>query len=368
MAKANNRNSSIELLRIFSMFAIVLHHYALKGTFNWLPYKAQYSGAIKVNLFFHYFGKLGVVIFVMIGAYFLCEKSFNFRRPINLIVTTVFYSFGLYFIIKKFFPAGIWGNDSLVRLLLPFPLPSGYWFIYSYITLLFAMPFLNIIINAIDKTNLLLLIIGLTILWSFLTIGIWIFSEKPDTFAEDFGYTPATYFFLIYFISAYIRKYRGKILTSKKYTFVGSMVSILIAILFCSIVYNQKTVSGMIDLLDLNSPIVLVSAIFIFSFFNNFNYSNKFINYIAGSMFGVYLIHENSFVRPIIWQRIFSSKIYADSGISYFLFGLFCAFVVFVVTTLIDIVIRRKIFNRLLDWLDKIICEFLERHIGKLIK
>lgn len=59
------------------MFVIVLHHYALKGTFDWNPYNPKYSGAIKVNLFLHYFGKLGVVLFVMIGAYFLCEKQFN---------------------------------------------------------------------------------------------------------------------------------------------------------------------------------------------------------------------------------------------------------------------------------------------------
>lgn len=110
MTKRSSRNSSIELLRILSMFAIVMHHYALKGTFDWNPYNPKYSGAIKVNLFLHYFGKLGVVLFVMIGAYFLCEKQFNFRRPINLIVTTVFYSFGLYFVFKLFDPTGIWGD------------------------------------------------------------------------------------------------------------------------------------------------------------------------------------------------------------------------------------------------------------------
>ena len=64
MTKRSSRNSSIELLRILSMFAIVMHHYALKGTFDWNPYNPKYSGAIKVNLFLHYFGKLGVVLFM----------------------------------------------------------------------------------------------------------------------------------------------------------------------------------------------------------------------------------------------------------------------------------------------------------------
>ena len=237
--KAKSRNSSIELLRILSMFVIVLHHYALKGTFDWNPYNPKYSGAIKVNLFLHYFGKLGVVLFVMIGAYFLCEKQFNFRRPINLIVTTVFYSFGLYFVFKLFDPTGIWGTDSVVRVLLPFPLPSGYWFVYSYIVMLFAMPFLNIIIRRLNKQKLLLLIIGLILLWSFLSIGLQMFDSKPDTFVDSFGYTPTTYFFLIYFVSAYIRKYSGKILNSKVYTMFGAVICVLIAILLSALAINE---------------------------------------------------------------------------------------------------------------------------------
>lgn len=78
MTKRKDRNASIELLRIFSMFAIVIHHYAYHGTFNWTAYNPNVAGALKINIFLHFFGKLGVVIFVMIGAYFLCEKSLIF--------------------------------------------------------------------------------------------------------------------------------------------------------------------------------------------------------------------------------------------------------------------------------------------------
>lgn len=357
--KAKSRNSSIELLRILSMFVIVLHHYALKGTFDWNPYNPKYSGAIKVNLFLHYFGKLGVVLFVMIGAYFLCEKQFNFRRPINLIVTTVFYSFGLYFVFKLFDPTGIWGTDSVVRVLLPFPLPSGYWFVYSYIVMLFAMPFLNIIIRSLTKQKLLLLIIGLILLWSFLSIGLQIFNSKPDTFVDSFGYTPTTYFFLIYFVSAYIRKYSGKILNSKVYTMFGAVMCVLIAILLSALAINEKLFNGIADLFDVNSPLVLLTSIFIFSYFKNSHFNSRIINYIAGSMFGVYLIHEDSFVRPFIWQNIFSSKVYAGSGIKYLLAGLLFSLIVFIICILIDIIFRRLIFERIIKKIVKYIDAFL---------
>ena len=79
MTKRSSRNSSIELLRILSMFAIVIHHYAYHSTFKWWTYNTQYSGALKVNLFLHFFGKLGVDIFVIIGAYFLCDPKCQFK-------------------------------------------------------------------------------------------------------------------------------------------------------------------------------------------------------------------------------------------------------------------------------------------------
>ena len=80
MIKKSNRNSSIELLRILSMFAIVIPHYAYHSTFNWGVYNTLFEGALKVNLFLHFFGKLGVDIFVIIGAYF----SFCVKRNLTL--------------------------------------------------------------------------------------------------------------------------------------------------------------------------------------------------------------------------------------------------------------------------------------------
>lgn len=361
MIKRKSRNSSIELLRIFSMFAIVMHHYAVKSTLNWDPYYQKYSGALKVNVFLHYFGKLGVVIFVMIGAYFLCEKKFNFKRPINLMVVTAFYSFLIYFILKLWFPQGIWGNDSLIRVLLPFPLPSGYWFVNAYIVMLFAMPFLNIIINNLSRQKLLLLITGLVILWSFLPIGIQIFNSKPDTSVTDFGYTSVTYFFLIYFVSAYIRKYSGKLLDSKKITALCSIICLVLAILLSMMAVNQKIFNGMVAIFDLNSPLALINGVFIFSFFKNIHFENKIINYVAGSMFGVYLFHENSFMRPIIWQRTFSSILYANSWFKYLAFGLLSSLIVFVCATILDILLRRVVFSKVIKKIENYLVKLLSR-------
>lgn len=90
------------------MFLIVIHHYAVHGTLPcYSSFNPSISASLRINLFLHVLGRLGVVIFVMIGAYFLCEKTFNFKRPVNLALNTMLYSFGIYFILKYFFHYGI---------------------------------------------------------------------------------------------------------------------------------------------------------------------------------------------------------------------------------------------------------------------
>lgn len=189
--------------------------------------------------------------------------------------------------------------------------------------MLFAMPFLNIIINSLERAKLLMLISGLIILWSFLVIGCIVFNDKPGTSIDDFGYTSTTFFFLLYFIAAYVRKYSGKILNSKKYTAIGSVVGLLLAVVCSYLADSQKLFNGILDTFDINGPIVIATSVFIFSFFRNCHFSNQVINYIAGSMFGVYLIHEDSFVRPIIWDQLISSKLYVHSGLEYLMAGFF---------------------------------------------
>jgi surface polysaccharide O-acyltransferase-like enzyme len=350
------------------MFAIVIHHYAYHGTFDWTVYNPNVAGALKINIFLHFFGKLGVVIFVMIGAYFLCEKRFNFYRPINLILTMAFYSFGIYIVLKIFFPSKIWGPDTLTRMLLPFPLPSGYWFVYAYLVMLFAMPCLNIIISNLNKQKLLLLIIGLVMLWSLLPIGMKVFNNKPDTTIDNFGYTPATYFFVIYFVSAYIRKYSGRILNSRKYTGLISLGLLLATVLLTSLMNSQRFMDGLLDLYDVNSPIALLAAIFIFSYFKNVHFKSKIINYIAGSMFGVYLIHEDSFIRPIIWQQIISSKAIAHSTLLYLGQAVGYSLLVFGSCVILDIIIRRLFFEKEIKKLSLKISVWLGNKTSRIIK
>lgn len=191
--------------------------------------------------------------------------------------------------------------------------------------------------------------------------GVTIFNGKSDTSIDNFGYTSATYFIFIYFVAAYIRLYGSdNFLSSKKATLIGSITSLSIVVILCFGAVNPYIYHGMLALCDLNSPLVIISALFIFSFFKNIHWTNRLINYLAGSMFGVYLIHEDSFIRPFIWQSLISSKLLATSPLNYLLLGIGFSFLVFASCIIIDIIFRRIIFQKIINKLTYLLTKALK--------
>ncbi len=79
-AKKSKRNSNLELLRIIAMLLIVAHHFGIYA----IGYSNGNSLSDYYNAVFYSFGKVGVVLFMMISAYFLCDRSVKRERNIDL--------------------------------------------------------------------------------------------------------------------------------------------------------------------------------------------------------------------------------------------------------------------------------------------
>ena len=62
------------------MFMILIHHFAYHGTFNGQQFDMHRASVQVVYNYLLIIGKAGVVAFVLIGAYFLSDKKFNFNR------------------------------------------------------------------------------------------------------------------------------------------------------------------------------------------------------------------------------------------------------------------------------------------------
>lgn len=96
---------------------------------------------------------------------------------------------------------------------------------------------------------------------------------------------------------------------------------------------------------------------------------NKSVNIIAGTVLGVYLIHENLFLRKIIWNYIFPNLDYITSN-WYILFYVVKVVVAFIVCRGIDLLRKRYIEPPMARFIDRyfdVISEYIKIKVNNVI-
>ena len=89
-----------------------------------------------------------------------------------------------------------------------------------------------------------------------------------------------------------------------------------------------------------NKLFVLIASTTLFLIFlKRKEFSNKYVNYIAGSTFGVYLIHDNLIVRHYLWKTILNTSSYYNSS-NLILFAIAALVLIYVACTGIDFIRR----------------------------
>ncbi len=296
------RESNFELLRIFCMILIVMFHYASYSGFN-------FSNDITLNkliiLFLSLGGKIGVNVFVLITGYFMGDKEFKIKKVINLVLQVFTYTF-IFLIINICFSKV--SLTQVIKSLLPVTY-SHYWFITTYIVLYLLSPYINIFIKNASRKELRNLIIILVTIESIIKTFL----------ASEIDGSELIWFITLYLIGTYIKKYYKKQTYSIKIDFLG-FFSTYIIIMISAIVLDKLCAKitlfegRQLFFAQMTSTIALANSIFMFLLFKNINIGkNKIINTIASTVLGIYIIHENNFMRDIIWKNIFKGGEYQNS-------------------------------------------------------
>lgn len=275
------RNSNIELLRIICMLCIIVHHFFVHSEFNWNMAEriSRINGALMCIIKYP-LGLIPCNIFILITGYFMVDKKIKINKLIKLLLETWFYSYIILIIYTICTKKNSFSKEQIISLA---PILSEQnWFITCYILLYISIPVLNIIVNNLRKSQLKLLII----------IGIVIFDLLPSLGILTNYRTNYLWAVLLYLTGAYIKRYNIKI----KY-------NIYIFIFACAI-YNLIFLMGFYKVdSDRGSLILYIMAVNIFiETINNKEISNNFVNRIAASTFGVYLIHENYYIKNRIYK------------------------------------------------------------------
>lgn len=341
----NKREYSLDLLRVISMLMIITLHYCTFG------YKIIEAGSIGNNtpiLWIIYAFCYGAVnLYVLISGYFLCESKFKWKKVIKLIVEVLFYSLiigGIFYFFDLYKFESI---KDYLNIFFPV-LSKAYWFISIYLIMYIFSPYLNKLINSLkEKEYRTLIIIGVV----FILLNNIIVGTNLIDGTHGYG---ILWFIYLYLVGAYIHKYGAPKINNWYYFILYVVFSFLtyflryIAINYLEVYKYFKDSTSYIYIN--NSFTVFAASVCLFIFFKNLKIKPimpKIIGNISVATFGVYLIHDNTFIRSILYKDILKVYTFASTPFlekSLAMIGSVLA--VFTICTIIDL-IRKFIFDKI---------------------
>ena len=343
--KKLERQSNFELLRIVAMLFIVIRHFSFYSGFDDMESELLINNIWITAV--HPLGKLGVDMFVLVSGYFLAGKSrVTIKKTAKLWGQILFYTVLIFIVSVLIDPA----NYSSMKMLESFfPIfYDGLWFTKTYFMFLVLTPFLNMVLNSLSKrahgTALLLFLICWTLV--------------PSEIQEEFQYSDLLWFCFLFFVAAFIKKWENntKLSPAKCFLMFGIVYLFLGGYKIISL-YNHG-IMKFYKPYTMNSIFNLLCSLFLFLGFKNIEIKNPKINtsvnLIAYATFGVYLIHDNNYIRDVLWEKVFKGPEMLNSGFL-IVYGTLAAIAVFCVCIAIDLVRIYLIERQFIKVVDK--CE-----------
>lgn len=327
------RQSNIELLRMVSMFLVLLVHadyFSLGGPTLLEIHQTPLDAYFRV--FFEAVSIVCVNVFVLISGWFGITPTA--KGLCNFIFQCLFFLTGLYLITLAI---GV-SELSLKGIAGCFFATEQNWFIKAYLLLYILAPVLNSFVATASRLVYKRVIIGFFLFTC--TYG-WIGAAK---FMMQ-GYS--TLFFIgLYLLARYIRVYIPKwSLYKPTIDFSIYLVCVMLVTCVCFIFPLLFNKFFPLDMFSYICPTTIVGALSLLLCFTKINIQKRFVNWCGISCFAVFLMH----VSPSTLWHFKSLFIYLHERMSVFEYWgatfiiLLC---IFIVSILID-KIRIMIWNRL---------------------
>lgn len=331
----NTRQSNIELLRIFSMLLIILHHYATHGGVYWNVNSGvnQWIATAMIS-----FGKIGVNIFMIICGYFMVEQKFTWRKLLKIEIPVWFYS--ILFGLLAYF---VFGEELSIKNVFCFLFPvltnqgDQYWFVPCYMAVVLLSPAINKVVKELEKKTFK------RVLW----IAILLISVIPTLCRVTPVYDGnISLFVLLYLLGAFLRLYPETIDKAKSWVVALGVIVLSAFMIFGTVILKEILPYW----LWAGSSILAISiSLLLFVAFVKLPIKqNKWVNGIAATTFGIYLIHDNLYVRQRLWtQWIHCSDFYWSNKL--WIHGVVYLLVVFFICMIIE-ECRMQLF-RFWEWI-----------------
>ena len=314
------RASNLELLRILCMLLIIGDHLTGQGGI------ADYT-TLPSSFAFCLIGcgsRIACSVFILIGGWFLCEQPYKTRRPLSLWLSLWLYTVPVTLLCRL---AGLdvsWGALRWAA----FPASTRQlWFISDYLVLLLCVPLLNRLLHGLPrrahKGVLLVLAVPLVV--------------YPTVFGQDGILGDTAWMFLYdYLLAAYLRRWPdnrlSRLLNRPAAALVlGLGLPLANTAIRAVLEYRGATDSKAFQYIAyyrtaLGALPGLLAALALFHFFKNLDLgSNRFINGLAGTTLGVYILHQVPAFRNFLWNGLLQAQAHHGSVV-YTLFAIFAVF------------------------------------------
>ena len=288
----SNRESNIELLRIFTAMGVVILHYNYGRA---LQYVDQSSLNFGVLIGLESFWICAVDLFVLISGYFLYgKKSVSIMKVAELLLQV-----SVFRVFLGLTPTIIRGDFVSLKDFFKLLLPMNY-FVILYLVVYVLSPYINtLLLNLSDLAFKRLLAVTFVLFSLLPTINdtvqflAEIGMEDLSTIGREgsnYGYSLVN-FMQMYLIGAYIKRTENE---KKK------LSSLMFKILICWSILFVWGFFGIRAGMDINfsysycNPFVIILAVYLFLFFRNMDIGNNIVvNILANGSFAVYLTHKN---------------------------------------------------------------------------
>ena len=301
----SKRFSNIELLRIVSMVMIVAHHFAMHGGFAY-PIDEISFNRIWIQ-FLQIGGKVGVDIYVIISGYFLIDSpKIRGGRLVNLWFQIVTFSAGIYIV---FVAAGIEEFNVNIFIECIFPITfCQYWFASTYFILYLLSPWINKFLLLFDKATYRKYLAFLGVLWCVL----------PTLTNRMLESNALLWFIVLYSAGAYINKYGVKLKGIRLiiYGFVV-WIGIWMTVVISDVIGTRYSIftSYSAYFYEMQKLPIVAVALLLFVGFANLDVGYcRWINLLASLTFGIYLLHDNYYIRMYVWENVLHTGLHLNSN------------------------------------------------------
>lgn len=286
--KADARNYGADILRIVSMFmVVVLHLIGLHGS--------SVTGAAKT-------ADLAVlsVVYCCVDCYALISGFVGYRKNkytrntvsfVTMWCQTVFYGI---IIVSAVAVSGLCTvtADSYITALLPLT-HSEYWYLTAYFGVFLCAPFINMVIDRIPAASALSVCAGVMIFFSVIPFFTYIYDLQG-------GYS-FVWLILLYIMGAALKK------DDLYKRFSNKLLTIMLFVLFAAVNYASAVTKGgsMQNAFQYTDPAVLAEAVMLLLLFANLSpgkAASGIAKFAAPAVFGVFLIHT----QPLFFVWVFS--------------------------------------------------------------